>query len=271
MNNNQKELLIQLIQNLNSQKNTLTLNELSEKKLMADWRGLVNQQPTDKIEESYLVLEDSFLREINQQKSIRRLSDCQKTPLKFIYFDHGDICDLQVDAIVNAANSYLLGCFIPNHHCIDNAIHTYAGLRLRLACDSIMQAQNHKEPVGQAKITSAYHLPAKKIIHTVGPRIDPQKGVTPIRAQLLRNSYLSCLQLAEKEKLNSLAFCPISTGEFGFPKEAAARIAIETVRQWQMKSQSSMNIIFNTFDDENKQIYHHLLIEGASHDDLDKS
>ena len=141
----------------------------------------------------------------------------------------GDITRLDADAIVNAANSQLLGCFRPGHNCIDNVIHSAAGLQLREECAEIMRRQGHEEPTGQAKITGGYNLPAKYVLHTVGPII--MERVTEEDCELLASCYRSCLKLAEENSLKSVAFCCISTGVFRFPKEEAARIAVSTVRE----------------------------------------
>ena len=163
---------------------------------------------------------------------------------------------LAVDAIVNAANSKLLGCFVPNHSCIDNAIHTAAGVELRLACHELMQEQGRDETTGQAKITKAYNLPSRYVLHTVGPII--YEEVTELEKRQLASSYEACLTLAYEKGLRSLAFCCISTGEFRFPNEEAAKIAIETVLQFQ-KEHPDMVVIFNVFKDIDYTIYQALL------------
>ncbi|MDV5975964.1 UNVERIFIED_CONTAM: protein-ADP-ribose hydrolase [Streptococcus canis] len=221
------------------------------------WRALINQRPALPLSQDYLVLEDAYLDAWQDSICPITLEGCQKTPHDQIFLYHGDIRHLAVDAIVNAANSELLGCFIPNHGCIDNAIHTFAGSRLRLACQSLMAKQGRKEAIGQAKLTSAYHLPASYIIHTVGPRIAKGQHISPIRADLLARCYRSSLDLAVKAGLTSLAFCSISTGEFGFPKKEAAQIAIKTVFKWQAEHPDSktLAIIFNTFTSEDKTLY----------------
>ena len=143
----------------------------------------------------------------------------------------GDITTLRCDAIVNAANSGLTGCYAPNHHCIDNAIHSAAGVQLRLACDRIMEQQGHPEPVGRAKITPGFNLPARYVLHTVGPMV-PTGDPTPAEQEQLADCYRSCLCLAADHGLETVAFCSISTGEFRFPAELAARIAVRTVRDF---------------------------------------
>ena len=167
-----------------------------------------------------------------------------------------DITKMQVDAIVNAANSQLLGCFRPGHNCIDNVIHSAAGLQLREECAEIMRQQGHEEPTGQAKITGGYNLPAKHVLHTVGPIISGP--LTEEDRALLASCYRSCLRLAEEKGLKTVAFCCISTGVFRFPKEEAARIAVKTVRDY-LKAGSMERIVFCVHGGENLRIYQKLL------------
>ena len=169
----------------------------------------------------------------------------------------GDITTLRCDAIVNAANSALLGCFCPNHGCIDNAIHTYAGMQLRLACKEIMDAQGHEEPTGTAKLTPAYNLPCRYVLHTVGPIV--RGRVTQEDEQLLASCYRSCLDLAAEHAVQSVAFCCISTGEFRFPNELAAQIATGTVSSHEAIRQGRIRVIFNVFKEQVDAIYKRLL------------
>ena len=169
----------------------------------------------------------------------------------------GDITTLRCDAIVNAANSQLLGCFSPCHGCIDNIIHTMSGVQLRLACHEIMQKQGHEEPTGQAKITPGFNLPAKYVLHTVGPIINDE--VTLEAEALLASCYRSCLELAEQHNLKSIAFCCISTGVFSFPPDLAAEIAIRTVKEFLQKETGIQRVIFNVFKDSDLEIYQRLL------------
>ena len=175
-----------------------------------------------------------------------------------MYLWQGDITRLAVDAIVNAANSQLLGCFIPCHGCIDNAIHTAAGVQLRQNCFDIMQKQKHAEPTGSAKITSAYNLPSKYVIHTVGPII--HGDLTQEDWGLLAACYKSCLDIAAEHKLNSIAFCCISTGEFHFPNKEAAEIAVQTVKKDYLRQNTASidRIVFNVFKDMDFNIYKNL-------------
>ncbi|EHI69482.1 macro domain protein [Streptococcus ictaluri 707-05] len=237
---------------------------LKEREIL--WRSLLNQRPAKAISEDYLALEDLYLEELQKESPVISLSDCESSDFSEVRMFHGDIRQLALDAIVNAANSELIGCFIPNHHCIDNAIHTFAGVRLRLACQDIMSKQKGKEAIGQAKLTSSYHLPAKYVMHTVGPRVAPGQVVSPIRADLLARCYRACLDLARKNQLNSIAFCAISTGEFGFPKKEAAEIAVKTVLEWKAQDHSGLTVVFNTFTAEDKAIYHSLLRKEVSND-----
>ena len=173
----------------------------------------------------------------------------------------GDITRLKVDAIVNAANSQMLGCFVPMHRCIDNAIHSAAGVQLRLACQEMMQGA--EEPTGSARITPGFNLPAKYVLHTVGPIVTTAR---PLRQQevQLASCYRSCLELADKNGLRSIAFCCISTGEFRFPNDLACEIAVQTVRDY-LASNPKTNlktIVFNTFKDIDHELYSNALAEG---------
>lgn len=200
-------------------------------------------------------LQDAYLQETLTHKRVTGLSDLQEVESQ-IYLWQGDITSLEVDAIVNAANSQLLGCFVPHHRCIDNAIHSQAGLQLRLACYQLMKAQGHLEATGQAKITPAYNLPANYVIHTVGPII--QEEVHSQDEALLASSYQKSLELAVEKGLTSIAFCCISTGEFRFPQKRAAEIAIKTVRAF-VHDHPQLQVIFNVFKDEDREIYQELL------------
>lgn len=168
----------------------------------------------------------------------------------------GDITRLKVDAIVNAANSQMLGCFVPLHPCIDNAIHSAAGIQLRCACNEMMQAQGHEEPTGQAKITPGFNLPARYVIHTVGPII-PDGIPTKEQEEQLASCYRSCLRIAEEQELKSIAFCCISTGVFRFPQNLAAEIAVKTVKRYPRKHIKT--VVFNVFTDTDYDIYQQLI------------
>lgn len=201
-------------------------------------------------------MQDEYLKEEINKKGIVDINNLNPIQ-KGIYLWQGDITTLRCDAIVNAANSAMTGCYVPNHRCIDNAIHSFAGVELRLECDEIMNRQGHGEPTGQAKITNAYNLPCKYIIHTVGPIISYK--LTSEDCELLANCYRSCLNLAAKNNLESIAFCCISTGEFHFPNDKAAQIAIKTVEEFMKKDTSVKKVIFNVFKDMDKEIYREIL------------
>ncbi len=220
------------------------------------YRSLVNVRMPEPISEEYLKIEDEFLKEEIRIKGTTALSDL--TPLDGgLYLWQGDITLLECDAIVNAANSQLLGCFAPCHACIDNCIHTFSGVRLRLKCNEIMRAQGKNEPTGRAKITPAYNLPSKYVIHTVGPIVN--SVVTPRDRALLSSCYLECLRLAEENGLESIAFCCISTGVFGYPKSEAAEVAVKTVKKYKAETNSRIKVIFNVFKNADLEIYKKLL------------
>ena len=219
-------------------------------------RSLMNVRPPVPASVEFLAVQDAYLKERLLERGITRLEDL-KPAQPGLYLWQGDITTLRVDAIVNAANSQMLGCFVPCHGCIDNAIHTYAGVQLRLECAGIMQKQGHEEETGRAKITKAYNLPCGFILHTVGPII--YGNVTTADRELLAGCYRSCLELAADSGLHSLAFCCISTGEFHFPNDLAAQIAIQTVTDWQKQNSNQMEVIFNVFKDNDRKIYERLL------------
>lgn len=219
-------------------------------------RGLMNVRQPGTISQRFLEVQDDYLQEELTAKKITRLSEL--SPVREgIYLWRGDITTLECGAIVNAANSGMTGCYCPNHGCIDNAIHTYAGVQLRLACAEIMDRQGHPEPTGQAKITPAFDLPCRYVLHTVGPIINGR--VTKADKELLASCYRSCLELAAEKGLESVAFCCISTGEFHFPNQLAAEIAVQTVKAFLKKQTSVKKVIFNVFKDMDKKIYERLL------------
>lgn len=219
-------------------------------------RSLMNVRMPMPISDEYIGIESAYLKEETAAKGITRLADL--TPVEEgIYLWQGDITTLECDAIVNAANSQMLGCFQPLHNCIDNCIHTYAGLRLRNKCAEIMERQGREEPTGEAKITSAYDLPCKYVIHTVGPIVNGR--LTEKHEELLASSYRSCLTLADENDCKSIAFCCISTGVFGFPRDRAAEIAVQRVREYKANTHSNIEVIFNVFKSEDYDIYRELL------------
>ena len=260
MNNHKEEqLLKQMIEILAQESGeTVSVEGKTLEELKTLWRGFVNVRQPKEASADYIVLENEYLQEYHAPR-VQTLADCAPTANDQIKLYYGDLCELQVDAIVNAANSEMLGCFIPNHRCIDNAIHTFSGIELRSFCHHLMEEQGKKEPVGKAKITPAFNLPSKYIIHTVGPFLPPGQKVTPLREQLLAGCYKSCLEAAREVGLTSIAFCGISTGEFGFPKEPAARIAVDTVNKWLTETSSTMTVIFSTYTKEDQSIYQNYL------------
>ena len=228
-------------------------DETEQKKLL---RALFNIRLPLPISDDFLKVQNEYLQEEIVQKGITSIDDLE--PIKpDIYLWQGDITTLECDAVVNAANSQMLGCFCPNHGCIDNAIHTFSGVRLRLKCAEIMKIQGKNEATGKAKITPAYNLPCKYILHTVGPIVTGK--LTDRECELLRSCYRSCLTLADEYKLNSIAFCCISTGEFHFPNDKAAKIAIETVGEYKKLTSSKIKVIFNVFKNSDYEIYREYL------------
>ena len=219
-------------------------------------RSLMNVRPPVPVSEDFLKVQDEYLQGVLAEKEVTHIQDL--TPVQpGLYLWRGDITTLAADAIVNAANSAMLGCFVPCHGCIDNAIHSAAGVQLRLECARIMAQQQAEEPTGRAKITRAYNLPCRYVLHTVGPIIDGR--VTKQDRELLASCYRSCLELAATYGLKNIAFCCISTGEFHFPNELAAEIAIRTVKTYQQQNPNRMEVIFNVFKDCDYEIYKNLL------------
>lgn len=219
-------------------------------------RGLLNVRPPKPVSAEFLEIQDAYLQERLKERGITPVTDI--TPMRpGLSVWQGDITTLAADAIVNAANSQMLGCFAPCHGCIDNAIHTYAGVQLRLECAEIMRRQGHAEETGQAKLTKAYNLPCRYVLHTVGPVV--HGAVTKRDKALLESCYRSCLDLALENGLRSVAFCCISTGEFHFPNEDAARIAVRTVQSFRAQHPDAPEVIFNVFQDKDDAIYRKLL------------
>ena len=215
-------------------------------------RSLMNVRLPAPLSDEYIQIESEYLKEDTAEKGITRLSDL--TPVEGnLYLWQGDITTLECDAIVNAANSQMLGCFRPLHNCEDNCVHSAAGLRLRNFCNEIMEKQGHEEPTGQAKITPAFNLPSKYVLHTVGPIVSGR--LTQKHCDLLASCYTSCLKLADANGCESVAFCCISTGVFGFPQREAAQIAVQTVKDYKQQTGSSIKVIFNVFKDEDLVIY----------------
>lgn len=229
--------------------------ETGEKKRLL--RALFNLRPPRPAGERLLAVQDAYLAEALRARGVVAAEALAPAAEGDICLWQGDITTLAADAVVNAANSALLGCFVPCHRCIDNAIHTYAGIQLRLACHEIMRRQGREEPAGGAKITPAFNLPSRYVLHTVGPIA----GGAPTRRDRaeLASCYRSCLKLAKENKLRSVAFCCISTGEFRFPNEAAAEIAVAAARAFLREEKAEMRVIFNVFKDIDRRIYAELL------------
>ena len=255
---NQSERRLFLIQSLLKEKKEyrdihIPTEAESQRQLL---RGLMNVRAPHESDAEFLQVQDEYLQCETAAKGITDASDL--APVQpGLYLWQGDITTLRCDAIVNAANSGMTGCYVPNHRCIDNAIHTFAGVELRFACAKMMEKQDCPEPTGQAKITPAFNLPCSYVLHTVGPIIHGR--VTKRDRELLSSCYRSCLELAAENGLESVAFCCISTGEFRFPNELAAEIAVETVKRFMITKTSVKKVIFNVFKDTDKDIYARLL------------
>ena len=228
-------------------------DEQEQKRLLC---SLLNVRMPQAVSRKFLEVQDAYLQTETAEKGITNLSDLQPVQ-KGLYLWKGDITTLRCDAIVNAANSQMLGCFCPCHDCIDNAIHTYAGIQLRAACAELMNEQGHEEETGKAKITPAYNLPCNYVLHTVGPIIYGR--LTEKDKKQLASCYRSCLELAEQNAIKSIAFCCISTGEFHFPNDKAAEIAVQTVKEYKRQTNSKIEVIFNVFKQMDYEIYRDLL------------
>jgi len=237
------------------------------------FRALRNVREPKPVSEEFLRLQDEELQEQLQEKGIVELDDCRDAihrvhqPVHRVRIGNtelllwqGDITRLRVDAIVNAANAQMLGCFHPLHKCIDNAIHSATGVQLREECHRLMLRQGHQEPTGQAKITKAYNLPCKYVIHTVGPII-PDGIPTAFQKEQLASCYRNIMSCADENDLESVAFCCISTGEFRFPNQLAAEIAVQTVKDYLNAHPdcSVKQVVFNVFKDEDREIYQRII------------
>lgn len=257
--NERREYLIQYLLDENKRYKGYDIpSDTGEQKSLL--RALMNVRMPDSISEDFLSVQDEYLKEEIVKSGIVDVNDLPPTKSdERIILWQGDITTLKVDAIVNAANSQMCGCFHPNHNCIDNIIHTKAGIQLRLKCYDIMEQQGYEEPTGQAKITPAYNLPCRYVIHTVGPIV--QDRLTDNHRRLLESSYRSCLEIAEANELTSIAFCCISTGVFMFPNDEAAKIAVDTVKDYLNTTKTIKHVIFNVFKDIDKNIYSDLLTD----------
>lgn len=228
-------------------------SDISERKKL--FRSLVNVREPKEISDGFIKIQDEYLKNEIAAKGITD-ADCLELAEDKISLWQGDITTLKCGGIVNAANSALLGCFVPCHKCIDNAIHTFSGVELRLECAKIMRAQGVEEQIGKAKITKAYNLPSDFVLHTVGPTVNG--ALTEKHCDMLAACYNSCMDTAELYGIKSIAFPCISTGEFHFPNLQAAQIAVSTVRN-RLKDSAVERVIFNVFKDTDRQIYEKLL------------
>lgn len=248
-------ILLEELPEYRAQARAFPRNDAAQRRLL---RSLMNVRPPMPLRQDFLRVQDALLSAEREEKGV---VDAIALPVTAahpkIALWQGDITRLQADAIVDADNSGLLGCFAPCHGCIDNAIHSAAGLQLREECYRIMQSQGHPEPTGQAKLTGGYNLPAAHVLHTVGPII--REPLTDRRRWELADCYRACLGLAAEHGLKSIAFCCISTGEFRFPNQDAAEIAVKTVTDFLRADTSIQRVIFNVFKDMDAAIYRRLL------------
>ncbi len=256
MNQTEKRrFLINSLINENSEYAGISVpNDKNGQKLLL--RGLLNIRMPKSCDQTFLTIQNEYLAEETAQKGITDSEHLVPVTDRICLWQ-GDITTLKCDAIVNAANSGMTGCYVPNHRCIDNCIHSFAGVQLRLECAEIMQKQGYPEPTGTAKLTSAYNLPCKYVIHTVGPIVSDK--LTKEHCKKLESCYQSCLELAAQNDIESIAFCCISTGEFRFPNDKAAEIAVSTVRKFLAENKTVKKVIFNVFKDIDRQIYEKLL------------
>ena len=224
-------------------------------------RSLMNVRMPEPVSRGFLDIQDTYLQEERDRRGVIDSAGLPAVPgdPRLVLWQ-GDITTLKADAIVNAANSALLGCFHPLHSCIDNIVHTRSGIQLRLYCYDMMKRQGHEEPTGRAKITPAFNLPSRYILHTVGPII--RGAVRKQDCEALASCYRSCLELAVENGCRSVAFCCISTGEFHFPNEKAAEIAVRTVTSFLNARKAEIRVIFNVFKDVDLHLYQKLLGES---------
>lgn len=255
---NQDERLLYLIEEF-----LIERPELANLQIPADTEGrrhvlraLMNTRNPIELPDEVEKEQDTYLQERIREKGITKLEDVPYVE-DHIKMWRGDITTLECDAIVNAANNGMTGCWSPNHYCIDNCIHTFAGVQLRYECAELMIAQAHPEPVGNAKVTGAYNLPCKRIIHTVGPQVE--SFLTNSEKLQLAASYKACYRAAHKCGLSNIAFCCVSTGVFGFPNDEASKIAVDTVRELQTESKNPLDVCFVVFTDLDEELYRALL------------
>ena len=234
----------------------LFLTEKNEEKQKIILRGLINVRPPKAAPSDFEAVQNKYLKE--ELKARGTVTTADMTPVGAgLYVWRGDITRIKCGAIVNAANSGMTGCYHPCHDCIDNCIHTWAGVQLRLECSRIIEEQGHPEETGTAKITGAYNLPCDYVIHTVGPIVEGP--LTEEHCELLRSCYRACLETADKHNVREIAFCCISSGVFKFPGEKAAEIAVDTVKRYKAESGSNIEVIFNVYGERDEQIYMQLL------------
>lgn len=253
---NQRQRRIFLIKSLLKERGAefdIPADDQEQKRLL---RALFNVRPPADAADEFLFVQNQYLREEIAKKGITDYKTLEKTAGGF-YLWRGDITTLACGAIVNAANSGMLGCFAPNHGCIDNAIHTYAGVQLRRCCAEIMDRQGEEEKPGGAKITPSFNLPCDFVLHTVGSVV--ADSPTAEDEETLASCYVSCMKTAAENDIKSVAFCCISTGEFNFPNERAAQIAVETVKNFLQKNKCGTEVIFNVFKQIDLDIYARLL------------
>ena len=262
-NARKRELLEQLVAELAAERGASAPEGADDQDLWNAFRAFANTRPPWPASAAFLAAQDELLQGMIAEAGVHGPDEAARSPIDArLALWRGDITTLKVDAIVNAANSQMLGCWAPGHFCIDNAIHTFAGVQLRIECARIMDEQGHEEPTGRAKVTPAFNLPARFIIHTVGP-IANGRPTDEHRAQLAA-SYRSCLDAAVECGARSIAFCCISTGVFGFPQAEAAQIAVGTVREW-LDAHAAADgtepplVIFNVFSAADEAIYRNLL------------
>ena len=246
------QILLTEMPQYREQAESFPADDTSQRRLL---RSLMNVRPPMPLDSKFLEVQDALLSAEAEAKGV---VDCSSLPVTAadprLVLWQGDITRLKADAIVNAANSALLGCFVPCHGCIDNAIHSAAGLQLRDECNQLMLAQGRPEPNGRAKLTRGYNLPARYVLHTVGPIV--RGRVTQQDRADLASCYRACLELTAEHSLRSVAFCCISTGEFHLPNQEAAEIAVTTVRTFLDRHTTSIEkVIFNVFKDLDKKIY----------------
>lgn len=249
-------LIQELLSELPEYRNLKIPDNAEEQKRLL--RSLMNIRSPRPIGKEFLKVQDEYLRTEVEKKGITDSDTLPVSPVNSrLILWRGDITTLKVDAIVNAANSALRGCFIPCHSCVDNIIHSISGIQLRLACDELMTEQGFDEPTGKAKITPAFNLPCRYVLHTVGPIVHGPLNKQHCRQ--LADCYRSCMELAADNGLKSIAFCCISTGEFHFPQKKAAEIAVQTTQEFLQENAQIEKVIFNVFKQEDYDIYKILL------------